>query len=127
MCKGKTDEDVVIDCDAGRRLGCETYCCCLLVRLEESEREPSRDGRRSKQFVDKAPSGYCVHLDRETGRCRNWDQRPKVCRDYDCNQNDLLQIVLRDGYHSLVTLVTATPPSPYEDRIEIPYIDGEGS
>ncbi len=125
MCSRKANGDVVIDCEAGRRLGCKTYCCCLLVRLEENERVPSTDGLPPKSFVEKDPSGYCIHLDRETSRCRIWDQRPKVCRDYDCNSDILLQIVLRDGFNSLITLVTATPPPSYKPRIKIPSIESE--
>lgn len=28
----------LLDCDAGRKLGCKSFCCRLLVRLEEHER-----------------------------------------------------------------------------------------
>jgi Fe-S-cluster containining protein len=30
---------------------------------------------------------YCSHLDRGTRRCSIYDQRPGICRTYDCRQD----------------------------------------
>ena len=48
-------DDAIIDCEMGRRLGCNTYCCRLIVRYAEDERPPSVDGSTPKGCVDKAP------------------------------------------------------------------------
>jgi Fe-S-cluster containining protein len=45
----------------------------------------------AKGYVDKTPDGRCIHLEPGTGRCQNWDRRPRVCRAYSCNADPLLQ------------------------------------
>jgi hypothetical protein len=112
-----------VDCEAGRRLGCQTYCCRLLVRLEEDERVESDDGTPTKGFVDKDEDGYCIHFDRETKRCRIWQHRPRICRSYDCNSDDLLQIAIRQRFRTIVDLVKAAMNTlvPKETYIHIPY------
>ena len=96
--------DSIIDCEAGRKLGCGTFCCRLLVRLHEDEREPDRDGVLAKGFIDKDADGFCVHLERDNHRCRNWGNRPRVCREYDCNHDYLLQVAVRVGVKNIVQL-----------------------
>ena len=94
-----------VDCCKGRELGCKTYCCRLLVRLDEAERGESKDGLPAPGFVEKAADGYCINFDRETYLCAIWQNRPRVCRDYSCNTDPLLQVALRYSYSSLVDLV----------------------
>lgn len=96
--------DSIIDCDIGRRLGCSTFCCRLLVRLDECEREPSTDGSVPKGCIDKAPDGLCIHLDRESYRCNIWEKRPRVCREYNCNHDPMLQAAIRVGVKNIVQL-----------------------
>lgn len=114
--------DSLIDCDAGRRLGCRTFCCRLLVRLEEDEREPAADGAVAKGFVDKGPDGLCVHIDRSTYRCGIWEKRPRICRAYDCNHDYLLQAAIRLGVKNIVQLArdASTLHVPMEDCIRVP-------
>lgn len=99
-------ETVSVDCATGRRLGCQTFCCRLLVRLEPEERR-AQAGQVPKGFVDKDPDGLCVHIDRETFWCRIWAERPRVCREYDCNADPLLQVALRRPFRTIVDLVAA--------------------
>ncbi len=96
----------ILDCDEGRRLGCATFCCRLIVRLTAEERGTIA-GRPSGSCLDKGPDGLCEHLDRATHRCRIWQRRPEVCRSYDCNDDPLLAVVLRDGFSTLTRLVRA--------------------
>lgn len=98
-----------VDCDAGRSLGCRTFCCRLLVRLDPDERAPAAPGEVAKGFVDKDPEdGYCIHLDRQRWTCRIWATRPRVCRAYHCNDSAMLQAALRfPGCHSIVELSRA--------------------
>lgn len=92
----------LIDCDKGRELGCKSFCCRLLIRLKEHERnEIDPDTNRIKGYVDKNVNGICIHQDDETGLCKNWENRPEVCREYDCNHDKLLQIVFRSKYESI--------------------------
>jgi hypothetical protein len=115
---------IMIDCEEGLRLGCSVFCCRLLVRL--GPRDPpayDAEGRR-KSCVDKDPkTGLCIHLDPDTHRCRVWSQRPWVCRRYDCNEDALLQVVLREGFVSLTRLVTARPTSRRGPACAVPRLE----
>lgn len=62
----------------------------------------------------------CTYFDRRTGCCAVWEKRPAVCRAYDCNQDPLLQVVLRDGFTSLTGLVTSPTP-PRKSWRRVPY------
>jgi hypothetical protein len=100
-------------------MGCQSFCCRLLVRLEPDERVRPADGSTAKGFVDKTPDGRCVHFEPGTGACAGWAERPRVCRHYDCNDDPKLQVVLRDGFVSLVRLVTT--PIPAGPPRRVPY------
>lgn len=113
--------EVVLDCEQGRRMGCRNFCCALIVRLEPGETDPTDPANLSKSCIDKNPSsGRCKHQDSANGRCDIWEQRPKICRSYDCNHDGNLQIVLRAGFSSLTQLMTARPPSGA--KLKVPYI-----
>lgn len=113
MCKGAE-----IDCDAGRRLGCQTFCCYLLLRVDPDEQVPGV----ANGLVEKGPDGACIHLDRENQLCRIWAQRPRICRGYHCNDDIFLQIVLRDGFKDIVTLARAAAKAyiPRETYVRVP-------
>jgi hypothetical protein len=96
-------EDSIIDCDAGRQLGCNTFCCRLIVRFYEDERPSGVNGSTAKGCVDKGPNGLCIHLDRDC-RCSIWEKRPRVCREYNCNADYLLQVAVRVGVKNIVQL-----------------------
>lgn len=50
----KEIQTALLDCNAGRKLGCKSFCCRLLVRLEEHERnEIDPVTNRPKGYVDK--------------------------------------------------------------------------
>lgn len=118
-----------VDCDAGRRMGCDTFCCRLLVRLKPHEMEPSDGKTAAKGFVDKdLETGMCVNLDPETYYCRIWQSRPEVCREYSCNTDPLLQIVLRDGFTNIADVAkkAVTAYIPKETYQKIPEELPEG-
>lgn len=75
-----------VDCSKDREMGCQTFCCRLLVRLDDDER--MADGLN---FVGKGADGFCKHLNRENHLCAIWERRSRVCRGYDCNSDFLLQ------------------------------------
>lgn len=116
---------VLIDCEAGRRMGCASFCCRLIVRLSPSERDPGSPDDPGKHCLDKdTRDGLCVYFERDTGRCGIWERRPRTCREYECNSDPLLQVVLREGYSSLVRLAFASdrPASP---RAQVPLLQQE--
>jgi len=116
-------ETVLVDCDAGRRMGCASFCCRLIVRLQADERDPGSPDHHAKHCLDKHPrDGLCVYFERESGRCSVWEQRPRTCREYECNSDPLLQVVLREGYSSMVRLAFASEPPPGTPRLRVPLI-----
>ncbi|VAW58785.1 hypothetical protein MNBD_GAMMA08-1503 [hydrothermal vent metagenome] len=112
-----------VNCDEGRKIGCKTYCCRLLVRLTPEEMLPTNDGSISKGFIDKDEDGYCMHFDRNNFNCAIWNKRPEICRKYDCNTDYLLQIAIRKSFNNIVDLTTLanTVKVEKEDYILIPY------
>ncbi len=114
------ERTAILDCEEGRRRGCETFCCRLIVRLQEGERDPVQVHNTQKHCVDKDPDGLCIYLNRENKKCAVWEKRPQICRVYDCNQDPLLQVVLRDGFHSLIQLVTTPLEDLDKDAIKVP-------
>ncbi|MDH4187189.1 MAG: YkgJ family cysteine cluster protein [Nitrospira sp.] len=96
--------DCCLNCEAGRTMGCRTYCCQLLVRLTEEDAQRLYPERPTARFLEKAEDGFCIHLDRMTHRCNIWEQRPEVCRGYDCNSDFLLQVAVAEGFTSIVEL-----------------------
>jgi hypothetical protein len=111
-----------VDCEAGRRLGCRTFCCRLLVRLQPDERRKQGGNQPAKGFVDKETDGLCVHLDRVSFRCCIWNERPRVCRGYDCNDDFLLQVALRGEFRNIADLLRAASRAyvPRESFVRVP-------
>lgn len=118
---------VLVDCDAGRRMGCASFCCRLIVRLRPGESDPGQPNAPQKHCLDKNPrDGLCVYFERDSGRCSVWAERPQTCRDYTCNSDPLLQVILREGYTSLLRLAFASEPPPGAPRASVPTLDDAG-
>jgi len=117
---------VGVDCDTGRKMGCQTFCCRLLVRLDPDQCIYGKNGKSSNRFIEKSPDGYCVNLDRTTYLCRIWSERSRVCRGYDCNSDFLLQVAVRHKFKNLAELVklSITAYIPKETYVKIPGIGG---
>lgn len=115
---------VFLDCDTGRELGCRTFCCRLLVRLKPHE---TRDGSGSREYVEKDEDGMCIHMDRETWKCRIWEKRPETCREYNCNDDYLLQVAIRREFTSVVDLIEKASQAviPTQAYIRIPTLSPE--
>jgi len=91
----KTDGDkysfqstVTIDCENRIPL-CRAACCRLNFALTRQDVE---EGRVKWDFghpymIRRAPDGYCHHLDRQGMGCGIYNQRPVVCRGYDCRKD----------------------------------------
>lgn len=115
---------VYVDCDAGRRMGCQTYCCRLLVRLKPHEMAESVDGLPAKGYVSKDENGLCIHMDRETWLCKIWKDRPETCREYSCNHDFMLQVAVREGFTNIADLARKAAVSyiPRETYVQVPLI-----
>ena len=114
----------LIDCDAGRAMGCSTFCCKLIVRYDPDERPDSEYPHIKKNCVDKDPDdGFCLHLDKASFRCEIWDKRPKVCAQYGCNTDPLLQIVLKQGFTSLTNLLYGSCETDRKNWTLIPTLN----
>jgi hypothetical protein len=113
-----------VDCDAGRRLGCRTFCCRLLVALKPHEREARTDGLPAKGYVDKDLRGLCIHMDSETWKCKIWERRPETCREYACNNDFKLQVAVREGFSNIVDLARKSSVAyiPKETYIKVPMM-----
>ncbi len=106
-------------------MGCQTFCCRLLVRLDPDERKFDNGGGMAKGFVDKTTDGYCVNLDRETHLCRTWARRSRTCRRYNCNSDFLLQVAVRHKFNNIVELarLAATVHIPKETYVQVAHTD----
>lgn len=121
----ETNDTALIDCDAGRKLGCKSFCCRLLVRLEEHERnEVDPVTQRLKGYVSKKENGRCCHQDDKSGLCTNWENRPTICRQYDCNHDPFMQTVIRSAGNNIAIWMneSVTNIIDKKDFITIPYI-----
>ena len=112
------EHDVFVDCESGRCMGCQTYCCQLIIRLSPKEAEHFH-GRR---VLEQGDDGYCEYFNRENNFCGIWDKRPAVCRGYDCNHDSLLQVVFREGFTSLTQWLTSDPFIRHHEKRYVPYL-----
>ena len=74
-----------IDCAARIHL-CLARCCALSFELTTQDLD---EGRIQWEVTDPylirhEEDGYCTHLDRENGQCREHAHRPATCRGFDC-------------------------------------------
>ncbi len=120
-CQTKT---IFVDCDEGRRLGCQTFCCRLLVALKPHEREERTDGLPARGYISKDAQGMCIHMDSDTWLCKKWEERPEACREYACNEDFKLQVVIHEGFNGIADLArkTSTAYIPKETYIKVPLI-----
>lgn len=117
--------NICVDCDAGRRLGCGTFCCRLLVRLRPHEMAASAGGSGDRQYVEKDAHGMCVHMRRDNWQCGIWERRPAVCREYSCNRDFLLQVAVRETFSDIVELIdkASNADIPEEQYVKVPEKD----
>ena len=90
---GDTDYDPTIRCDA-----CEACCCKLEVILMGDDDIPVNftvEDRWGGWVMRRLDDLWCAALDRNTMRCRIYERRPIVCRDYRMGESDC--IVERSG------------------------------
>jgi hypothetical protein len=74
-----------VDCAARLHL-CRAKCCSFHVELSQQDLE---EGKLRWDLLEpyvllRGADGYCRYLDRDTGRCTTYDDRPAGCRVYSC-------------------------------------------
>ncbi len=72
---------------------CAAVCCRLEVLCITETGVPRRYTRPNPGGVpsmDRLPDGWCAALDRDTLRCRIYEQRPLICREFEEGGADCL-------------------------------------
>ena len=79
---------VQIDCENRIPL-CRGACCRLSFALtvQDLEEGAVKWALGRPYMIRHDADGYCHHLERETKQCGIYDQRPIVCRSYDCRKD----------------------------------------
>lgn len=80
---------VTIDCENRRHL-CHAACCRLrfALSIQDLEEGKVRWDLGHPYMIRHSPDGYCHHLDRESGHCGVYANRPLTCRSYDCRHDE---------------------------------------
>jgi Fe-S-cluster containining protein len=80
-------DETNIDCE--KRLPiCRAACCALTYALSIQDINEGIRWSLGKPFMNaRKTDGYCIHLQRDTLTCSIYEQRPSVCRQYSC-RND---------------------------------------
>lgn len=80
--------NVEIDCENRLHL-CHAACCRLRFALtvRDVEKGNVRWNLSQPYMIRQGADGYCHHLDREAQRCGIYEDRPFVCRAYDCRKD----------------------------------------
>jgi hypothetical protein len=87
-----------IDCEARMPL-CGAACCKLPLALssEDVEEGVVRWDLGRPYMIRHDDDGFCVHLDRCSGGCTVYDQRPIPCRGYDCRKDERIWLDFERG------------------------------
>ena len=85
--KYEVSEEIQIDCESRMHI-CRAACCRLSFSLSTQDIYEGIRWDLGNPFMNViGESGYCVHLQPDVLRCTIYEQRPAICRKYDC-RND---------------------------------------
>lgn len=81
-------ETVEIDCASLIHL-CQARCCSFKFYLTKQDLDEgvAKWDYGNPYWIRQGEDGYCVHWDRGNGGCTIHEQRPHVCRKYDCRHD----------------------------------------
>lgn len=84
----KGEDDLIIDCVACHQV-CRGMCCTLWFELSVQDLDEGivRWNYMNPYGIAQDQDGYCVHFDRATYMCGIYDNRPVICRTYDCRED----------------------------------------
>jgi len=72
---------------------CEACCCRLEVILISDTGVPEHfidTDQWGGQVMARLDDGWCAALDRNTMRCRIYEKRPQVCRDFEMGSDECI-------------------------------------
>lgn len=81
-------ESEPLDCGARMHL-CHGRCCSLEIMLSKQDlAEGKLEWVVERPYrLPKAPTGYCIYQQVDTGFCGNYEHRPASCRRYHCRDD----------------------------------------
>ena len=85
---GKTGADAAINCTS-----CQACCCHLEVILMGDDDPPQafvETDAWGGQVMARKDDGWCAALDRDTMRCRIYERRPGVCREFEMGGSECI-------------------------------------
>ena len=87
-----------IDCAARLHL-CHARCCSLSFELTVQDLDEGRVRWEIDRpyLIRHETDGYCTHLDRKSGGCGVYAERPATCRGYDCRGDARIWIDFEKG------------------------------
>ncbi len=104
-----------VDCGARMHL-CHGRCCSFTIRLSEQDvREGELEWQIDKPYLlSKDRLGYCVYQQKDTGFCGTYQNRPALCRRYDCKEDrriwlDYEKMIPAPMPNELVTIKRSKP------------------
>ena len=83
-----TDYDPAIRCS-----DCKACCCKLEVMLMGGDDVPPQFTQQDQWggwVMARLDDGWCAALDRNTMRCRIYERRPAICRDFQMGGSDCI-------------------------------------
>jgi uncharacterized protein len=83
---GESGNGAAITCQA-----CRACCCTLEVMLMAEDDVPAgltREDPWGGHVMARLADGWCAALDRESMRCRIYERRPALCRDFPVGGSD---------------------------------------
>jgi Fe-S-cluster containining protein len=108
-----------IDCENRLHL-CHAACCRLRFALTAHEVEEGRVKWNLGQpyMIRQDEDGYCHHQDRANQRCGIYEDRPFVCRAYDCRKDSRIWEDFENRIISpeLENLVTKLKASEFDEK-----------
>ena len=83
-----TAETSKVNCSERMHL-CKARCCRLAVALDFKDLDDGLRWEYSRPYELKRDktTGYCVYSEPKTHRCNCYEQRPSICRTYDCTND----------------------------------------
>jgi len=89
------EHEANIDCESRLSI-CKAMCCRFPFALSRQDVEEGivRWDFGKPYLVARDDDGYCIHLDRETYKCKIYENRPVPCRGFNCKDNEKWKVWL---------------------------------
>ncbi len=87
------DSELIVDCESRYPL-CRGICCTLWFALsvQDLEERIVRWNYAYPYGIAQDQDGYCVHFERSSYQCTIYENRPLLCRTYDCRSDKRIWI-----------------------------------